>query len=202
MSAQKLILLAFIAIQLALVSCQKSSEIGEMESTSYVPSTTDFVEYTIKKGQNYADQNPYKPVDTDEVKFKVRFDSTAIYSTQDPSNQEDINKLYGFSDNNEQHHKFSARFGWRWSNNALRIFTYVYNNGVASWKEMTSATIGAELNCSLKVTATDYIFTIGNITETMPRESKTPKAKGYTLYPYFGGTETAPHNVKIWIKTL
>jgi hypothetical protein len=36
----------------------------------------------------------------------------------------------------------------------------------------------------------------------MTRESKTEKAEGYKLFPYFGGDETAPHNISIWIKEL
>jgi hypothetical protein len=30
----------------------------------------------------------------------------------------------------------------------------------------------------------------------------TTKAKGYQLYPYFGGNELAPHDMHIWIKDL
>jgi hypothetical protein len=30
----------------------------------------------------------------------------------------------------------------------------------------------------------------------------TPKGQGYQLYPYFGGDETAPHDINIWIKNL
>jgi hypothetical protein len=37
---------------------------------------------------------------------------------------------------------------------------------------------------------------------TLPRTSTTPLAKGYLLYPYFGGDETAPHAIKIAIKSL
>jgi hypothetical protein len=191
-------LFAFILIS----SCKKDAEIGEVESVSYVPISTDYVEYTIKKGQNYADQNPFRPVDFDVLNFKVKFDSTAIYRTVDPQNQFDINKLYGFADNNEHHQKFSARFGWRWSDDALRIFAYVYNEGVVSYKELATVSIGTEISCTLKTTASEYIFTVNHVTGNMPRLSKTPKAKGYMLYPYFGGTETAPHNVKIWIKHL
>lgn len=195
--------IAFYCAAILLFSCQKNAEtVEEPDFSSYVPITTEYVEYTIKKGQNFADQNPFRPVDTDELVFKVKFDSSAVYRTVDPQNQYDINKLYGFSDNNENHHKYSARFGWRWSDNALRIFAYVYNNGVVSSKELGIVAIGAEIHCVLKTTSSEYIFTLNHITSTMPRESKTQKAKGYILYPYFGGTETAPHNVKIWIKSL
>ncbi|MEO5783498.1 MAG: hypothetical protein ABIQ07_09520 [Ginsengibacter sp.] len=35
---------------------------------------------------------------------------------------------------------------------------------------------------------------------SLPRTSTTAKAIGYKLYPYFGGDETAPHEIDIWIK--
>jgi hypothetical protein len=36
----------------------------------------------------------------------------------------------------------------------------------------------------------------------MPRSSITAKASGYLLFPYFGGDETAPHDMGIEIKDL
>ena len=60
-------------------------------------------------------------VEYSERKFVVKFDSTSIYNTLIPSNQYDINKLYGFSDNDSVHHLYSARFGWRWSDQARKL---------------------------------------------------------------------------------
>ncbi|MBD0352813.1 MAG: hypothetical protein ICV65_16845, partial [Flavisolibacter sp.] len=45
------------------------------------------------------------------------------------------------------------------------------------------------------------IFTINDERTAMPRLSTTPRAKGYLLYPYFGGDEVAPHDVTIRIKS-
>jgi hypothetical protein len=132
----------------------------------------------------------------------VKFDSSAIYQTIDPSNQYDINKLFGFSDNNGPHHVFSARIGWRWSDNALRLFGYIYNNGVQENKEIAAIPIGKEIGCKIKTTSANYIFTVDGNTIAMPRLSTTPLAKGYQLYPYFGGDELAPHDITILIKEL
>ena len=161
-----------------------------------------FNKYTIRQGQQYCDQSGYKSVETSEMKFLVRFDSSAIYQAQNPENQYDINKLYGFSDNNTAHHQYSARFGWRWSANALRLFAYVYNEGAVISRELTTVRIGTEVNCSIKVTSTSYLFTINGTTQQLPRMSTTEKGKGYQLYPYFGGDEAAPHEINIWIKDL
>jgi hypothetical protein len=83
-------------------SCQKSvdtSVINLSIDLDPVPTLTGTT-YTIFQGQQYSDKNTYLPVNLTELKFKVKFDSSAIYQTVESCNQGDINKLYGFSDNN------------------------------------------------------------------------------------------------------
>ena len=195
--------LYYVAITLLLCSCSKTPDVilEDRTLTRFDPSNY-FTFFTIRAGQHFANGSLYKSIETQELKFSVKFDSSAIYQCFSPINQNDINKLYGFSDNNADHHQFSARFGWRWSDNALRLFAYVYNNGRFIWKELGSVTIGKEVNCSIRVLEATYIFTMDEITELLPRLSTTPLAKGYLLYPYFGGDELAPHDINIWIKTL
>ncbi len=164
--------------------------------------SNQFVQYTILKGQQYCDKSTYQPVKYDFLSFVVKFDSSAIYQTTNAGNQDDINKLFGFSDNNAQHQQYSARFGWRWSKNALRLFGYIYNNGVRSSKELGTVEIGTENSCSIKVSGSNYIFTLNGSSQIMPRASTTLKAEGYQLYPYFGGDEVAPHTISILIKQL
>jgi hypothetical protein len=173
-----------------------------LEGNNLPPANHGFIKYTIRAGKHYSDQNDFRHINYAELKFIVRFDSSAIYQTISPENQEDINKLYGFSDNNEEHHLFSARIGWRWSDGALRLFSYVYNNGTASFTELGTTTIGNEDTCSIKVNGSSYIFKVNNITKIIPRASTTATAIGYQLYPYFGGDEAAPHDIYIRIKEL
>lgn len=164
------------------------------------PAAEGFVQYRIGQGQHYAGGNVFRPVETAALHFVVRFDSTAVYRTAAAENQYDINKLYGFSDNNTDHHQFSARFGWRWSDGALRLFAYVYNNGQVSARELGPVTIGTAVACSIGVSGDSYVFTWGDRRQAMPRRSTTALAKGYLLYPYFGGDEPAPHAISIWIQ--
>lgn len=181
---------------LLLSSCRK-------ENASHNLSTpTNFQQYTILQGQHYALENSLKAIETGEMAFVVKFDSSAIYKTVDPENQYDINKLFGFSDNGDQHHQFSARIGWRWSDGALRLFAYTYNGGSRNERELTDVLIGAEVPCSIKVVGEVYQFTVNKTVVTMPRQSKTPLGKGYQLYPHFGGDETAPHEIRIWMKEV
>jgi len=195
--------LCYVAIILLFCNCSKSPDIIFENSTlTRLDLSNYFTLFTIRSGQQFTDGNVYKPIETEELKFSVKFDSSAIYQSFLSINQYDINKLYGFSDNNAHHHQFSARFGWRWSDDALRLFAYVYNNGIVISKELGSVTLGKEVNCSIKVGEATYTFIMDEITEYLPRSSTTPIAKGYLLYPYFGGDELAPHDINIRIKTL
>ena len=159
-----------------------------------------FYAYTIRQGNHTADYNPYVPVHIDQLNFVVRFDSSAIYQTTDPTNQVEINKLFGFADNDAHHHKYSARFGWNWSHGTLRPHAYVYNNGSVLTQEIIGVTLGTEYNCSIIVHGNEYLFSVNGVQVTMPRESTTHAPDGYKLFTYFGGDETAPHDIRIFIK--
>lgn len=186
---------------LLLCSCQKPfDQLFQNPMPVKQTSAKTFTRFVIPKNAHYATGSKYEPFSAKQLSFMVRFDSSAIYTTGKEENQYDINKLYGFSDNNSEHHKYSARFGWRWSDGALRLFAYVYNDGVRTAEEITTAVIGEDVACSIAVSGGQYIFTCNGKTITMPRKSTTAAASGYQLYPYFGGDETAPHDISIWIK--
>ncbi|MEJ7609539.1 MAG: hypothetical protein WKF88_00010 [Ferruginibacter sp.] len=187
-----------------LLSCKKESisTVPEVITDPAPVPVIPFTKYTIGAGQQFSAGNAFLQTSYSELKFMVKFDNSAVYTTTDPANQYDINKLYGFADNNAHHQQFSARFGWRWSDQKLRLFAYVYNNGVRDSRELGIINIGEEINCKIKITPTAYIFSMNAITESLPRTATTAKAEGYRLYPYFGGNESAPHEINIWIKEL
>jgi hypothetical protein len=189
-----------VVLLLSHTGCKKALEALTENNNQVIEN--GFARFVIRSGQQFCDQNAYKQVAFSQLKFTVRFDSSAIYTTQDPSNQYDINKLFGFSDNDSDHHQFSARYGWRWSDNQLRLFAYVYNQGAVISKELGSFAIGSEINCSIEAANTNYTFTTNGAVERLPRMATTAMAKGYQLYPYFGGDERAPHEIRIWIKQL
>jgi hypothetical protein len=190
----KLIYCSILLVLLA--SCKKVSDLVNSSDKDY----TSYIEYEIPKGEHSTKQNTYKETEYSELRFLVKFDNSAVYTTINADNQLDVNKLYGFSDNNGKHHEFSARIGWRWSDGALRLFGYVYNNGVFDFKQIAAVSIGAEHECSIKVAGDQYIFSVDGHSIAMPRASTGLTAIGYKLFPYFGGDETAPHDIRIWIK--
>ena len=197
-----------LVILVICASCSKSMDVLEsdlippIDVKPVLPSSSSFTNYTLKKGAHFADFNTYQTVNYVEQTFIVVFDSSAIYKTIDPANQDDINKLYGFADNDTTHHSFSARFGWNWLNNALRLYAYVYNDGMLQPLELCTIPLNQEVKCTIKVNANNYVFTVNGNSVAMLRTSKTPTGKGYRLYPYFGGDETAPHDIKIKLKEL
>lgn len=196
----KIICLQLFAVLLLCSACSKSKEFSPTQPA--LSKSTDFTLFTIKQGEHYVANNNYKPIEISELKFSVQFDSSAIYKTTDPVNQYDINKLYGFSDNNAMHHQYSARFGWSWNEKALRLYAYVYNEEKVVMKELGPISIGNTYQCSIKVESNQYIFAINDSQTSIPRSSTTTKAKGYLLYPYFGGDEVAPQDIYIRIKDL
>lgn len=163
-----------------------------------------FVTYTIAKGQHYVnnDSTNLEIINSKQLNFICKFDNSAIYSNSNKANQSDINKLYGFSDNNKKHHDFSARFGWNWLNNGLHLWAYTYNDAKVSVKDLGTVTIGSEITCSIKVLPTHYIYSVNGINTFVPRTATTANALGYKLYPYFGGDEPAPQDITILIKEL
>ncbi len=183
-------------------ACQKQGTFPPQNIIVNDSSLTPFTRYTIRQGNQFCDQDTFVAVEYEALKFVVKFDSSAIYTTVNPVNQYDINKLYGFSDNNSFHQLYSARFGWRWSDQALRIFAYIYNNGVRHSKELGTIQPGTENTCSIKVVGKHYIFSLNNSSDTLVRSSTTAKGEGYKLYPYFGGDEVAPHDITIFIKEM
>jgi hypothetical protein len=161
----------------------------------------EYSTYTIQKGAHYCDQNPIKSITIVEMKFVVKFDSSAIYQTELPENQYAVNKLWGFSEGTSNHYN-SARIGWSWTENALRLYGYAYVSGQLHYQEITSAAIGTEINCSIKLSEETYLFTVNNVSINLPRGTSGIQASGYQQYPYFGGNEVAPHLITILIKRL
>lgn len=156
--------------------------------------------YTIKKNRH---RSVIKVNRTQKQSFdiQVQFDESAQYDSQDPANQLDVNKLWGVSDCGTTHSKNSIRFGWRWDLDAeqIEILMYRRKNSEFSFKSLGYTNIGNLNYMSLNITADSYVMTLNGVTDSMSRSCDTPCSR-YYLYPYFGGTDRAPHDVTILIK--
>jgi len=195
--------LLFIGFTKEINCHNKSKTVAEEGAAdkSGSPKPISYTNFTIRQDQHYCDQNGLKSVRTSEMRFIVKFDKSAIYQTVVPENQYDINKLWGFTEGiNNQYN--SARIGWSWNNNALRLYGYVHANGIRHFQEITSVTIGSDIPCSIKPAGSTYLFTVNGVSVSLPRGPSTAQANGYQQYPYFGGDETAPHLITIMVKSL
>mgnify|MGYP001439792087 CR=1 FL=1 len=174
----------FLAI-LALVSCTKIDENG-------------FKKYVIKKGNHVSG---YRWNTTYENKFNIEviFDESAKYTTVDPVNQYDVNKLWGVSDCGNNHSDNSIRFGWRWLNDSLEILWYRRVAGQFDFEKITTVNLHETNRMHLSINKNSYELRVNGVIKTVSRPCS-QDFKRYKLYPYFGGDERAPHNITIRIK--
>lgn len=135
--------------------------------------------------------------------YEVVFNRDCRYETEKKENQLDINKLFGISFG--FHHKNSARFGWRDNGEGkIDILAYVYRNGERVKESegiyIETIEVGKSYIMDISVTSGLYMFTITKgkkmIGATIIEHGKLPPL-GYYLNPYFGGDETAPHDMII-----
>lgn len=164
------------------------------------PLVATSVIYRIRAGRQYCDQSALVFTPKTTLSFSATFDNSAIYTSQLPENQNDINKLYGFSDCDMQHNIASARFGWNWRDNALRIYAYCYTNGQRISQELGTVLLNMAYNYQLSIVEGNYVFTFNGQQTVIARGCNTVEStKRYLLYPYFGGDEVAPHDITISI---
>ena len=148
----------YILIFLALFGCKKIDENG-------------FQTYTIKKGKHRSGWR-YNTTRSNSFNIEVIFDESAQYTTVDPVNQYDVNKLWGVSDCGNNHSDF---------------------------EKITTVNINETNRMHLTISKNSYELRVNGVIKTVSRPCS-GDYKRYKLYPYFGGDETAPHTIKIMIK--
>ena len=97
-----------LLILLLFISCSK--EVDDL----------GFRVYTIPAGEHSSGSFLNHP-DNSRISFKFILDESAIYTSEIPENQHDVNKIYGFSDFGVRHQKYSIRLGWRYLNNEIEL---------------------------------------------------------------------------------
>jgi hypothetical protein len=189
--------LLIVCALLLITGCKKET----VAETSGFETPAGFTTYSIAKGAHFSNRSSITAFTGTELSFDVQFDSTCIYLSTNPSNQYDINKLYGFTEG-ANNHVNSARIGWSWNDGALRLYAYAYANGIRRTTEITSIAIGRPVHARIGITDQEYIFSVAGKTVSLPRAVSNKEIAGYWQYPYFGGDEVAPHTIYVHIKTL
>jgi len=135
------------------------------------------------------------------LSYYVTFSDSCRYELP-KEDQEDINKLFGFS-LGFNHHKDSARTGWFYKDNNIHIYAYIYDNGIRTSKFIKTININETYIISIVDEGSNWLFSINDVSVeeihiTDVRIDKSSKFKiGYKLWPYFGGNNTAPHDILI-----
>jgi hypothetical protein len=151
------------------------------------------VRFTIKKGEHYSRPRRIEYLRTNNLKFDARFENY-------PCEADQVNKLLGFSDCNDQHHENSARFGFYPKDGKIQIWWYVYYNGERQYGYMGDAIVGEWNSYRIDLDSSVYRFHFQQVTKEVPRQNKCTKGFYYMLWPYFGGSETCTHDIFITIK--
>jgi hypothetical protein len=139
----------------------------------------------------------------DHISFSAKFNSNCLYDLHNVDNW-DANKLYGIS-TSYNHMIQSARIGWRCLDGKnIEILTFVHDEHKFLNPEVLGTVAPDEwFDCKIVVKEYSFVFyfTKNKTTNIIvaPKQSKGWKFK-YKLYPYFGGNETAPHDMNIYIK--
>jgi len=149
------------------------------------------MKYTIKKGRHFATLTwnrlfPFSSkIDKGTVKFSKECLAIAPISGR--------NKLTGIA--GLDNHKNSGRLVWQSDGAMIKIWGYVYKDGVRTEKYITSLEVEKEYEYEVEFADGRWIFEIkGNIT-SLPGKIGFWKFKQYV---YFGGLSPAPLTMSIW----
>lgn len=159
--------------------------------------------FVIPEGQHYSTTRVIESLQNDKLAFEAIFDASAMYQFGEVGYQDSKNKLLGFADCNSLHHENSARFAWQWFNNQLEIYAYCYVNSQRVEKFIGVVKIDELNRYELTLKDNQYMFQL-NSDEPVYIERGNVCRRGifYMLWPYFGGTLPAPHDVSIQVRIV
>ena len=136
-----------------------------------------------------------------DLEIQAKFDKSCLYTLD--TNYDQINKLYGLGEG--LHHSNSARFGWRSvDGKTIEIMAYTHINGERQSKKLMDCSVDEWLKLDLYLEKGKYVF-IGENEDGEKAKVSMPSKTGfffgrlftYKLFPYFGGSVAAPHQMSI-----
>lgn len=159
--------------------------------------------YTIRKGKHRA--WPFRLglyFSKKKIRFRVVFDTSCKYELGS-ENQGDINKLFGVG-YFPNHHKESARFGWRYNEdiNKIELVAYCYVNGQRVTDLITTVPFHQSHVLQLNITSRFYHFAVvkDSFEVNTSIEHSNKRKWSFPLGVYFGGNKPAPHKITIEMK--
>jgi hypothetical protein len=166
------------------------------------------MQFNIQQGKHYSNGYLFRFGFTlkNEVSFDASFSRTCLYKPFPKPDSHDINKLCGFA-TTLLHHKQSGRIGWRCVDESgeIELVTYSYN----MWKRDISDqnVLGRVKPCDwftvkIEDKETHYLYSLTYNGKTVTnKDKKQPDWMPikFLLFPYFGGNNPAPHDMKIFL---
>jgi hypothetical protein len=139
------------------------------------------------------------------VRFEVRFPEEAAYRTKAPGNQADWNKVMGLS--TLLIHRDSIRLGWRYlpGEDRMELGFYGYLAGERRTKALTRVKLGAWTLVELRMRPDGLRCTAGGSAHQEQGAVGVPDSPNPTWVlrtAYFGGDETAPHDVPLDVRRI
>lgn len=144
-----------------------------------------------------------------ELHFQVRFRDDVRYTTADPRNQGDWNKLLGFTTN--RIHKNSIRLGWAFDpslgeSGEVRLGFYGYLDGVRTMERLGSVPLNAWADVSIRFDSGGMSVRVGDKEKTVHGDlgvaDWVPVSSWLLRTAYFGGDEKAPHTMHVEVRNL
>jgi len=160
----------------------------------------------VQKGQHF-DNIGYGTQDKPCVmSASVRFNNSCAYNLGN-SNQADWNKLLGFFDGYSPSYR-SVRWAWRWYNNRLQIAPFVHHNNqmlLPASNQWIDVPLNSWVNLCIKIEKSQNRYRFGcevngnRIEYQVQVDGLNGSYSGNCLWDlfYFGGNETAPHDISI-----
>lgn len=156
--------------------------------------------YTIKKGNHYSWHLPsfsWKTI----YRFDIKSLDDLSYVAQNPENQKDINKIYGFSDS-WNHHIHSLRIGWWYDDYKAEshLAIYAHQDGKRIIKPLGIISGKNTIQIDIEIYKDTYVVKRldTGMVQLIERKSKWWGPR-YTLFPFFGGQEVAQKDYKFEI---
>ena len=172
---------------------------------SGLPNVADSITYIIPaNGQTAIPNLVQKHEGITRMSYYIQFDDGCKYSlpTKDSN---DINKGYGFSYALlGQHHTNSSRVGWNWKSDTLLLYNYSYFTNTRLQKKINSYARNKPIYVEQWYAGKDtaWIACVQNGKGTakfVTGVGPINRSSGYLLYPYFGGTSRAPHEMRVTV---
>ena len=145
-----------LALFLVLISCKK--EIDDLGFRTYI----------IPEGA-HSSGNYFNHPTNSRINFDFILDESAIYTTEIPENQYDVNKIYGFSDFGARHQKYSIRLGWRYINNEIELCWLRHEDGRHSSSTIRTIETDIIYNATIDIKTFYYIITVNGDTTMVRR---------------------------------